>query len=184
MRNAKKALPTWAVVALIIAVLYLEYRKSPDSPPGQSPAVTQPVSLKSVIDGDTLDVRTPGGETLRVRLLGIDCMETYQQEKMKKQARRLNRSMREIESFGLTAKKRLRDLISRSELQIIQPEGWPTTDPYGRRLGYLEADGQDAGVILLEAGLAEARREPHPRSSEYAQANKKARQTRQGIYAK
>lgn len=120
-----------------------------------------------VLDGDTIDVRADSGEEFRLRLLGVDCMETHNEEKLAEQARRLGRSTGEVRRLGERGRDRTRALLLNRPVAWEVPEGTPLFDPYDRLLAYVERDGEDVGELLLREGLAELRRDPHPRSSRY-----------------
>lgn len=119
------------------------------------------------IDGDTVDVRLENGERWRVRLLGIDCMETHNLRKMEDQARWLGLSTKEVAALGTRASRYTKDRLSGKEVTLVIPEGTPVRDPYERVLAYIEVGGEDVGEGLLREGLAETRRESHPRSARY-----------------
>lgn len=121
----------------------------------------------NVVDGDTIDVRGDDGTEFRIRLLGIDCMETHNEDKLAEQASRLHRSSTEIRRLGERAMERTRDLALNMPLVWVVPEGTPEKDPYGRILAYVEVEKDDVAEILLREGLAELRREHHPREQHY-----------------
>ena len=123
-----------------------------------------------VLDGDTIDVRADSGEEFRLRLLGIDCMETFNEDKLAEQARRLDRSMDDIRRLGEKGKNRTRSLVLNQAIVWEVPEETPLFDPYDRMLAYVEKDGRDIGEQLLKEGLAETRRDRHPRSERYRKA--------------
>lgn len=120
-----------------------------------------------VVDGDTLEVRTRDGAALTIRLLGVDCMEVHNEDKMARQAEALGRSPKEIRNLGEQARKRLVNLASGRPVTWIIPDRTPLRDPYDRVLAYVEANGIDLGELLLSEGLAEPRRERHPRREAY-----------------
>ncbi|HMO03592.1 MAG TPA: thermonuclease family protein [Kiritimatiellia bacterium] len=120
-----------------------------------------------VLDGDTIDVRADSGEEFRLRLLGVDCMETHNEEKLAEQARRLGRTTEQVRRLGERGRDRTRALLLRQAIAWEVPEGTPLFDPYDRMLAYVERDGEDVGELLLREGLAELRRDPHPRSVRY-----------------
>lgn len=140
------------------------------------------VELVHVLDGDTLDVRPPGGERFRLRLLGMDTMEFHNAEKRAIQMKAWQRSSQDIVYFAREARFALCDLVKDSRLVIISPDGVSKMDPYGRRLGYLEAEGVDVGEVLVAAGLAEVRREPHPRQTRYREAFRQAQEKKLGLH--
>jgi len=121
----------------------------------------------NVIDGDTLDVRSGDGEEFRLRLLGVDCMETHNEEKMAEQAERLGRPALHIKLLGEKAREQVRDQALNMPVEWEIPAGTPVRDPYGRVLAYVTVEGRDLGEDLLREGLAELRRDPHPRAERY-----------------
>jgi endonuclease YncB( thermonuclease family) len=123
-----------------------------------------------VLDGDTLDVRADSGEEFRLRLLGIDCMETHNEEKLAEQARRLDRPVDQVRRLGERGHQRTTSLLLNQAIAWDVPEGTPLFDPYDRMLAYVEHDGHDVGEKLLREGLAELRRDPHPRAGRYRAA--------------
>lgn len=84
-----------------------------------------------VSDGDTVTVLVNEHDQHRIRIAGIDAPE-------KKQA------------FGQQAKARMSDLVFGKDVSVE----WSKKDRYGRTLGVVTVDGQDAGLELLRSGLA------------------------------
>jgi endonuclease YncB( thermonuclease family) len=160
--------PATVVVMLILmaVVFYLSPEGKKSDPQDATRGWYEGTCIK-VLDGDTIDVRADSGEEFRLRLLGIDCMETYNENKMAEQADRLGRSMNEIRRLGERARNRTRDLVSGQPVRWEVPEGTPLFDPYDRMLAYVERDGRDVGEVLLREGLAELRRDRHPRAERY-----------------
>lgn len=119
---------------------------------GASEATTSGV-VTSVVDGDTLDVEGVG----RVRLVGIDTPEVgecgYDQ-----------------------ARERLSDLVLGEPVTLVTA-GVDDRDRYDRLLRYVDVDGADAGLVLLEEGLAVSRYDSrdgygeHEREDDYLDAD-------------
>jgi endonuclease YncB( thermonuclease family) len=161
---------TILVTLVLLAVLYF---LNPDGQNTDSHSAARgryEGTCVKVLDGDTIDVRADSGEAFRLRLLGIDCMETFNEDKMAEQARRLDRAMDDIRRLGEIGKNRTRSLVLNQSIVWEVPEGTPLFDPYDRMLAYVEKDGRDIGEQLLEEGLAETRRDRHPRSERYRRA--------------
>ena len=133
------------------------------------------VRCTRVIDGDTIDVRR-AGDTLRVRLMGIDCPETHNQEKGRRQARELGLTYQDLVGLGKQATRRTRESLEGKAVTLVFEGDDPPLDDYGRALCYVEVDGHDHGEGLLLEGLAYTRREPHPRMKRYKGAAKKVGQ--------
>ncbi len=91
-----------------------------------------------VIDGDT--VRLRGGETIRI--LNIDAPETA-------------RARCEAEAaLGYKAKEHLARLLRGATITLDRCDGKRCTDPYGRTLARVFANGKDVGETLISEGLA------------------------------
>ena len=94
-----------------------------------------------ITDGDT--IRLPTGE--RVRLAGIDTAEMPPRAACDREVK-----------LALDAKARLQELIRNAdEVTLRRPPGERDADRYGRLLRDVLVDGQDAGAILVEEGLAQ-----------------------------
>lgn len=108
-----------------------------------------------VVDGDTLEAER-GGQQERVRLIGIDTPERDQ--------------------CGYSeARDALMAAVGDRSVELISG-ATSDTDSYGRLLRYVELDGEDVGLSLIEQGLAAARYDsrtgqPHPREDAYRAAD-------------
>lgn len=106
-----------------------------------------------VIDGDTIEVDGVG----RVRLVGVDTPETgdcgYDE-----------------------ARDQLADLVLGESVQLV-PGGVDDRDRYDRLLRYVDVGGVDAGLLLIEEGLAVSRYDSrdgygeHRREQAYVEAD-------------
>jgi len=109
----------------------------------------------SVIDGDTFDAERAGTRE-RVRIIGIDTPEREQ-------------------CGYVEASAALSDAIGDRRVTLVS--GAETDrDTYGRLLRYVEVDGADVGLDLIERGLAVARYDsrsgqPHDREFAYWDAD-------------
>jgi len=126
---------------------------------------SDPVLVRSVIDGDTIDVATIG----RVRLLGIDAPE-------------LGRGYDTPAPFGREARDRLTQLVLHRWVRLEQ-EG-ARIDSYSRHLAYvLTEDGLCVNAALVRDGLARvSARVPLSRLSELQRAEAEARASRRGMW--
>lgn len=84
-----------------------------------------------VLDGDTIEVLSEGRRNVRVRLANIDAPEKSQ-------------------AFGQRSKENLTGLVAGKSVVIVDLGG----DQYGRRIGRVLVDGQEANVEQVRAGLA------------------------------
>jgi endonuclease YncB( thermonuclease family) len=107
---------------------------SPALPPGLPSA-----TIARVIDGDTVDV-TRDGQTLRVRLIGIDTPETVDPRKP-------------VECFGREASARAHELLDGQVVLLEDDLSQGDVDRYGRALCYLNgAIGiMNEGALTLTA---------------------------------
>lgn len=123
------------------------------------------VLVRSVVDGDTIDVVGVG----RVRLLGIDAPE-------------LGRVYDTAAPFAREARDRLIALVLNRWIRLEQ-EG-PTLDTYSRHLAYvLTEDGQFVNATLVREGLARVTaRAPLTRLAELQRAEAEAQSFRRGMW--
>jgi len=123
------------------------------------------VLVRSVIDGDTIDVATVG----RVRLLGIDAPE-------------IGRGYDTSAPFGREARDRLTQLVLHRWVRLEQ-EG-ATIDVYSRHLAYvLTEDGVFVNAALVRDGLARvSARVPLARLPELQRAEAEAQAFRRGMW--
>ena len=126
---------------------------------------SDPVLVKTVVDGDTIDVSTFG----RVRLLGIDAPE-------------LGRVFDTSAPFAKEARDRLAALVLHRWIRLEQ-EG-PAVDVYNRHLAYVVTeDGVCANVVLVHDGLARvSARLPLARLAELKRAEADAQAFRRGMW--
>jgi len=150
---------TWTVVLLAVVVLAVLLRGGilggADDDPPVGDARPQLARVSSVTDGDTLRLGT--GEA--VRLLGIDAPER-----------------------GACGADRATRLLTRLTLgeRVTLSAPVDDRDRYGRLLRYVDVGTTDAGLRLIEAGLAVARYDsrdgydPHPRERQYVRADQES----------
>ena len=126
-----------------------------DDPAGEVGGV-----VVDVIDGDTIEVDGVG----RVRLVGVDTPE--------------------IGECGYdAARDQLAALVLGESIELV-PGGVDDRDRYDRLLRYVDVDGTDAGLLLIEEGLAVSRYDSrdgypeHDREREYVRADADAAASR------
>jgi endonuclease YncB( thermonuclease family) len=98
-------------------------------------------TLRQVIDGDTIEVRVPGGHTEVVRYIGVNTPELYP-------------SGTAEEPGGRAAKALNERLVGGKRLELafdVQHR-----DRHGRLLAYIYADGEHVNAMLVEQGYAAA----------------------------
>ncbi|MGO1226425.1 MAG: thermonuclease family protein [Brachybacterium sp.] len=153
MDTADRPAPTRSTVSRVLALLVLALTtaaactplaQTPTPPPQPQP--TQEVAtVDYVIDGDTIDVTTPTGETQRVRLLGINTPEVSHDDEPG-------------QCGGEAATEQLRALLPEGTSVHLQADTTADDqDRYGRLLRYVELEtGADIGRELISAGYAHA----------------------------
>jgi micrococcal nuclease len=126
---------------------------------------SDPVLVRRVVDGDTIDVATIG----RVRLLGIDAPE-------------IGRGLDTSAPFAREARTRLTTLVLHRWIRLEQ-DGAPL-DTYNRRLAYvLTEDGVFVNAVLVREGLARVTaRVPLSRLDELRRAESEAQAFRRGMW--
>lgn len=118
----------------------------------------------SVADGDTVTVLDAQKVQHKVRLSGIDAPEKSQ-------------------AFGQRAKDHLSDLVFGQTVEV----DFNKSDRYGRLVGKVVVQGQDANLKQLHAGMAwhykeYEREQPPEERKRYAQAEDDARTQRVGLW--
>lgn len=116
--------------------------------------------LEAVLDGDSLTVRI-GGKTEQLRLLGINAPERD-------------------ECWADEARAALTHAVADAEIFIEGDE----RDQFGRRLGYLSADGIDVASLLVNDGHAIAMSSAHPRRDDYIDLEWRAFTAERGLWAR
>jgi micrococcal nuclease len=126
---------------------------------------SQPVLVRSVVNGDTIEVATLG----RVRLLGIDAPET-------------GHGLTTAAPFGREARAKLESLVLNRWVRLEQ-EG-VAVDVYNRHQAYvITDDGQFINAVLVREGLARvSARTALARLPELQRAESDAQSSRRGIW--
>jgi endonuclease YncB( thermonuclease family) len=112
-----------------------------------------------IADGDTLTVLDADKRQHRIRVSGIDAPETGQ-------------------PFARRSKQTLSEIAFDREV-VVEVS---TTDKYGREIGRVLVDGEDAGLQMIEAGMA-WHFEKYDDNPDYATAHARARENQVGLWA-
>jgi len=155
------------VLVLVIVAAALVQRGSADS---SSALLSGRVTY--VIDGDTVVVRTePGGESVHVRLIGIDTPE-------------ISHDGRPSDCYGRRASEITRSLVLARQVELEQ--GREAHDRYGRLLAYVRVVGgpDDLERVLLERGAARTLTIPpnDDRAAVYRELEAAARRAGRGLW--
>jgi micrococcal nuclease len=151
-----------AVVALAVALVAAACAD------GEAESTSGPLEgeVRFVYDGDTLQVHVHGGETERVRLLGIDTPERE-------------------ECLYRRATVSARELTLGEHVTIVFDDSQPERDRFGRLLAYVELeDGQDVAETQLERGFAQIfnAARPFEREDAYDEAEDRGRRGEPSIW--
>ena len=125
-------------------------------PPATIPPVTYAVA--GVVDGDTVDIVASDGQAFRVRVIGIDTPETGTCE-------------------AGPATEAMFWLVQGKQVTLTLGGDGEDTDRYGRYLRYVDVDGVDAGLSMIQSGHAIARYDSrdgyglHAREADYVAAD-------------
>lgn len=125
-----------------------------------------------VLDGDTVQVTTSAGRSVRVRFLGISAPEIPHPGKAG-------------ECYGYPATRHLKQLLPvGTHVTLVSDPTQDDTDVYGRVLRYVQADGHDIGASQIRAGSAAARDSSNPvaRHAWYVQLDAQARDHGRGMW--
>lgn len=137
------------------------------------PSAGEPVTVRKVVDGDTLDVVDSAGKRERIRILGIDTPE-------------LARDGRRSECYAGEARSHAAVLLRRQPVSVSVDPSQPARDSYDRRLAYVTAAGQDVGEQLISGGFARRyhpKNQPPPaRDASYRRAEQQAREAARGLW--
>ena len=156
---------------------------SPGAPPAEdAPTATAPPAVTGsptssglhqalvvrVVDGDTIDVLI-GGETMRLRYIGIDTPETVDPR-------------RPVGCFGKEASARNRELVDGQTVGLEKDVS--ETDRYGRLLRYVWLDGRMVNARLVEEGYATAATFPPDvrHQEQFATLQAEARDQKRGLW--
>ncbi len=136
---------------------------STDSVAAENPAPPgEPVALRRVLDGDSIEVERYDGSFAEVRLIGINAPEGE-------------------ECHGDAARNTLGSLLGGSELTLVGDE--EDTDQFGRLLRYVFVDGVNANLALVVAGDALALQTGHGLEAEFVAAVDAAAAARLGMWS-
>jgi micrococcal nuclease len=130
-------------------------------------------SVAYVLDGDTVQVTTQDGGSVRVRFLGISAPE-------------IPHPGRPGECFGYPATRHLKQLLpAGTPVTLVSDPTQDDTDVYGRSLRYVQAGGRDIGAAQISAGSAAARESSNPvsRHGAYVELEQQAQERHLGMWS-
>jgi len=134
-----------------------------------------------VYDGDTVEVSGAG----RVRLLGVDALDSYNRSKIRSQVRHLEMDRKQVIHWAREAEEFLRrELLDREVQLAFGPE---RRGDHGRLLAYVyvKKNGERRNVnrVLLQKGYATAYRAfDHPLKGDFIETEREARRQNRGFW--
>jgi endonuclease YncB( thermonuclease family) len=136
----------------------------------------QLILVAKVVDGDTLHLAAPDGDstTTRVRLIGVDCPE-------------IAHGGRAAMYYGPEAAEFVRSEVLGKRVRVELDPFEPSRDKYDRLLAFVYLPGEDDSLNekLLASGYAYAyRRFNHCRKDRFLQLEQRARREKAGLWAK
>jgi len=123
-----------------------------------------------VVDGDTFDI-DDNGETVRVRVIGIDTPEVYGPDAP--------------ECYGEEASERAKELLDNAIVTLESDPSQDVADRYDRRLAHVVlSDGTQFGELMVKGGFAQAYtyRSPAKYDARYQELEAQARESRSGMW--
>jgi len=168
-----------AVAAALLAAFVIVLSRLGTTPPLLSADV--PHTVTSVFDGDTVQL---DGQ-FKVRLIGIDTMDSYSQDKVRRQAEELGMGEPTVRRWSKKATDRAKQLLKGESVRIeFGPE---RVDDYGRTLAYVHVrhDGEELlfNRLMIVEGLATATRKwPHLHREEFLKLEMGARAEQIGLW--
>lgn len=168
---------TWIIIAALVSAAAARFGLRDPSPrpkPSTAGAVASAGARETprsgetiqgrvvaVLDGDTVTVLDSAEQQHRVRFFGIDAPEKAQ-------------------AYGQVSKRNLSDLVFNREVVVEVAD----RDRYGRKVGRIFVDGQDANLLQVRAGLAWAYRQylKGEHREAYIAAEAEARGARRGLW--
>ncbi|MYL43946.1 thermonuclease family protein [Virgibacillus salexigens] len=130
------------------------------------------VTVDRVVDGDTVKVEFPSGETETVRLLLIDSPESVHPTKP-------------VQPYGEEASDFAKDTLKEGQTLTLE-KGDPERDKYDRLLGYIWVDGKNFNQLMIEEGFARVAYVYEPNTKyvdEFREAEKAAEQESNNIWS-
>ncbi|CAB49969.1 thermonuclease family protein [Pyrococcus abyssi] len=136
-----------------------------------------------VVDGDTVYVKLSNGETVKVRLIGIDAPE-LEEDLMRPGEYPGIHNLSCLVKYGYIAKEFLKNYTLGKDVTLIFDSIQGRKDKYGRLLAYLYINGTDVNAELVKMGLARVFYEKKfDKIKEYSELEDEARKRRQNLWS-
>ena len=143
---------------------------------------TETATVSRVVDGDTIEVEFESGQSDRVRIIGVDTPETFSSNQSSEYGNITDLDC--LDKWGDAATQYARDILNNKTIKLVQDPLVQERDYYDRLLAYIEINGQDFGVRLLEEGYARVYIEGQStRKNNYLKLEQQARSNKVGLWA-
>ncbi|MFB6110891.1 MAG: thermonuclease family protein [Halodesulfurarchaeum sp.] len=175
-------------LAVLALILLVPLAGCGTGPTGAIREATTPQSVDAtvveVIDGDTIDVRYPDGETDRVRLLGVDTPEVHAATDPAEFEGVPDTAAGEacLERAGRTASQYLTERINGSEITLRFDALADRRGSYGRLLAYVVHGGTNLNAALVATGHARVYDSAFQAAPRFYAAESRARRNRSGLW--
>lgn len=158
--------------------------RTTQTPTSPSPQTEWTVEIVRVIDGDTMAVRMPDGNTETIRLLGVDTPEVNgQNEPSEFEGIPDNENGEEhLARWGERASNYATDRLAGETVTIRTDEAADRRGSYGRLLVYVTDDGTNFNLDLIEEGYARMYDSSFSMRSTFADAEQTAQANDVGLW--
>ncbi|WP_245756943.1 thermonuclease family protein [Halogranum rubrum] len=141
--------------------------------------------MTRVIDGDTMEVRFPNGETDTVRLLGVDTPETTLSRVSPDEFEGISETTAgrdHLYNWGQKATQFAEDELEGKQVTIVVDAQADRRGYYGRLLVYIYADSENFNKRLLTNGYARMYDSSFSKRSAFRSAESTAQRTSTGLW--
>jgi micrococcal nuclease len=145
---------------------------------------TYAVTVVSVVDGDTIDVRYPNGTTERVRLLGVDTPEVHAENDPPEfeDVPDTEAGRDCLRAAGEDASAAVRQRVADRQVTLVVDPVADRRGGFGRLLAYVRVNGTDLNRWLLAEGHARVYDSTFSRSEAYYDAETGAQDAGRGLW--
>lgn len=145
---------------IVLALLVL-FTATPGAQAQVEPGQTFTARVVEVTDGDTYDVRTSAGQTVTIRLHGVDAPEADQ-------------------PGGRAATRAAREYVGGENVRVEVVD----IGRYGRAVARIDIQGGDLGALLIQNGYGWYYEQYAPNRTNYARLQRQARNADRGIWSR
>ena len=145
---------------------------------------TYEVTVVSVVDGDTIDVRYANGTTERVRLLGVDTPEVHAENDPPEFEGVPDTEAGSdcLRAAGEDASAAVRQRVGDRDVTLVVDPAADRRGGFGRLLAYVRVNGTDLNRWLLAEGHARVYDSTFSRSESYYDAESEAQDAGRGLW--